>query len=256
MKKYLLIGLIVFFGFGVGGFLFWRSRRPAEPAGLPEPVGKLIETPLEERPYVTLVPRADGRELKLTISGIKNSQTIEYELVYLSNGLSRGAIGTIDLKGEKGLVRDILLGTCSRNVCKYDENVTEGTLTLRFRGSEGVRKFISDFHLQRGDDILTSKDGQFEFEATLPAGTYFLTMSTVGLPALSAGQVLAGPYGIFTSGSSAVKNAVVSLTVPEENTSAKLYTWDGKDWKDLKADSDSQTLSATISTLATFIAAE
>lgn len=242
-KNSLIISIvIVFLVLGVGGFLLLRDK-PEEVEPEPEPEGVLIETSLEERPYVVLIPRADGKEFTLEVERIKNAKTIEYELVYLANGLSRGVIGSIKLKGETEVSRKLLLGTCSRNICKYDEGVEEGTLTLRFRGEDGVRKFESDFHLQRGDDELTSMDGNFKLEGSFSTSAFYLTMSTVGLPDETEGKVAAGPYGVFTSGSKTVKNGSVSLDSTEEGTS--LYSWSGKAWEEIE--------DSTIDSLGTFI---
>lgn len=258
MKKNLpiILGIVFIVLLLAGGFIWWRGRKVEEvPSGFPEPEGRLIETPLRERPYVTMTPRTDGREFTLKISRIKNAESIDYELVYLTRGLSRGVIGSIDLKGEDSISRKLLLGTCSRGVCKYDEDVTEGTLTLKFRGPEGVRKFISDFHLQQGGDELTSIDDNLKIEAKLSVGTFYLTMSSVGLPAELEGQLIAGPYGIFTAGSKLVKNGKVTLTLSEEIPSAKLYTWTGQAWEEIEeVEIEERVVSAEIGSLGTFIA--
>ena len=71
MKKNLIIALIVLLVLtllGGGAFLFLKSKKPVEEVTAPKPEGILIETALEERPYVTLTPRDDGRELTLAIS--------------------------------------------------------------------------------------------------------------------------------------------------------------------------------------------
>lgn len=260
MKKNLLITIIVLAVvlLGIGGFFVWRGKRVSQPTLTPEPEGVLIETPLEERPYVTLTPRTDGREFTLDISRIKNAETIEYELVYLTRGLSRGVIGSVDLKeGETVISRKLLLGTCSRGVCKYDEDVTEGTLTLRFRGPDGVRKFVSDFHLQQGGKELTSIDGNFKLEGKLSSGTFYLIMSTVGLPGEFEDEVVRGSYGVFTVGSNSIKNGKVTLTLSEEEPSAKLYAWTGRGWQEVKKgfEIDGKVVSAEIDSLGTFIAA-
>lgn len=246
MKRILTIVLIVLLGLGIIGFLIFRGRqslsRVTKPT--PTPEQKVIETPLVDRPYVSLTPRADGRELTLEINRIKSAQTIEYELSYLSGDLSRGVIGSIELKNEEMISRKLLLGSCSRNVCKYDENVSEGSLILRFRGPDGVRKFITDFHLQLGKEKLTSLDGNFKLEGKLSAMAYYLTMPTIGLPGEIKGAVAGQPYGVFTAGSTSVKNAKVTLAV---DGAGKIYAWTGKDWQELK--------DSTTSQLTTFIAA-
>ncbi|HUS59872.1 MAG TPA: hypothetical protein VMX76_00585 [Nevskiaceae bacterium] len=260
MKKNLttfLIILVVLTILGVGGFFIFKSKKPAEEEPVtPESEGVLIKTTLEERPFVTLTPRTDGRELTLEISRVKNAQTIEYELVYLSAGLSRGVIGSIDLDGEAAVERKLLLGTCSRDVCKYDEDVTEGTLTLRFRGSDGVRKFIADFHLQQGDKILTSIDNNFQLEGTISPTTFYLTMPTVGLPREIEGQPVSEIYGVFTAGSKTIKSGIVNLALIEENPDVALYSWDGRAWQVEEEDfkTDGKTLSASVGQLAAFMA--
>jgi len=116
-----------------------------KPTPTPEKMAK--ELPPDQLPSVWLIPRADKHEVTLEVKGLKNANSIEYELTYLSKGLSRGVVGTINLNGETSITRKILLGTCSRNVCKYDEGITDGVLTLRLRGAEGVVKITADFDL-------------------------------------------------------------------------------------------------------------
>lgn len=254
-KRYFLIVLVIAVLL-LGGFLVWRRGRISEVASEAESEGVLIETSLEERPYVTMTPRADGKEFTLNISRIKNAKTIEYELVYLSNGLSRGVIGSITLKGETAVERELLLGTCSRNVCKYDEGVEEGTLTLRFRGEDGTRKFVSDFHLQQGEKELTSVDNNFNLRGTFSTSAFYLTMNTIGLPSEIEGKVIGGPYGVFTAGTQTVKNGEVSLKLEEENPSAKLFSWTGRAWQEMEKgfETDGRTVSASTTSLATFVA--
>ena len=259
MKKNLKIGLIALLALGlIGGgvFFLFKSKKPAEEEIIIPEEGVLIKTTLDERPYVTLTSRSDGHELTLEISRIKNAQTIEYELVYLSAGLSRGVIGSINVNGDTTISRKLLLGTCSRNVCKYDEDITEGTLTLRFRASDGVRKFISDFHLQQRDETLTSIDGNFQLEGKFSLTAFYLTMSTIGLPKEIEDQPVSEIYGVFTVGSKTIKNGVVTLTLTEEKPDAKLYSWDGKRWQPEEEDfeTDGKSLSASVGQLATYLA--
>jgi hypothetical protein len=214
-----------------------------------------LEIPLEERPYVTLTPRSDGKEFTMDLTRIKDAETVEYELVYLSQGLSRGVIGSIDLEGESTIVRKLLLGTCSRNVCKYDEGVEEGTLTLRLRGPGGTKKFVADFHLQQGVGELTSIDGKFKLTGKLSPSAFYVIMSTIGLPKEIEGKIVGGPYGVFTSGSETIKNGKITMALSEKTSSVKLYSWDGESWSEEKKgfETDGETVSASVDNLATFV---
>ena len=88
MSKNLAIIVLVVVSLLAGtGFFLVRGRGGAgKVTPTPTPEKMAVEAPIEERPYVSLIPRADGRELTLSIAGIKNATSLEYELAYLSRG--------------------------------------------------------------------------------------------------------------------------------------------------------------------------
>ncbi len=260
MKKKLaiilpIIGILLI----IAGIFLIRAKKKTETTNEKEENQQTaIETPLSEKPYVALIPRADGKEFTMEISRIKNAKTIEYELVYESQGLSRGVIGSVELSGgETEISRKLLLGSCSKNVCKYDEGVEQGALTLRFRGTEGTRKFTTDFRLQQGGKELTSIDENFKLAGKFNAGTFYITMPTIGLPEEMEEKVIAGPYGIFTAGSSSVKGSTLTINLSESPESAKLFLFDGsKSTEQTGAKVEGQSLTATVNSLGTFFVTE
>lgn len=143
----LILGILVVFAV----FSFSGKKETVEEVEKPkEPkVMSIDQLPEDDRPVVSLTSRPDGKELILTIENIQNIRIIEYELVYLTGDVQRGVIGSISVSGgEDEVSRDLLLGTCSRGVCRYDENVTGGTLTITFRGEKSY-KFVKDFSLEK-----------------------------------------------------------------------------------------------------------
>ncbi|MBM3205414.1 hypothetical protein FJZ41_01000 [Candidatus Shapirobacteria bacterium] len=261
MKKNVLILIIIliFLALFVGGIFLLRSKARNEATQPEETQNQVaLETPLEDRPFVTLTPRTDGREFRMEISRIKNAQTIEYELVYFAGDLSRGVIGSIELEeGENEVSRDLLLGSCSKDVCKYDEDVQKGSLTLRFRSSEGTRKFTTDFHLQQGEKILTSQDEKFKIEGKFSTTTFYLTMGTIGLPEKTEGKVLSGPYGIFTAGSSSAKGSALTMVLPEGTSQAKLFFFDGQNSTEQNGtEIENNSLTANVNTLGAYFVTE
>lgn len=244
-KKYLLITGVIFLFLAliVGGFFVFKGKKQKEdnsPSLTPQEEVK--EVPLEERPYVVLIPRADGKEFTMEVSRFGDASTLEYELVYLSQGLTRGVVGTVSLNGEKKVSRKLLLGSCSRNVCKYDEGVEKGTLTLRLRGEGGSKKFTVDFHLQQGGEELTSTDGKFKLKGSFPKNSYYVVMSTLGLPELTSEKIIAGPWGVFTSINSRVK---AEVWFEEMDSDKKVLVWKNSSWQKLK-DHTTDFLSAFI----------
>jgi len=151
VKKKLALIIAIIFIASLGVFFVGRGKPAPEPEAkkTKKPVVTSIdELPETDRPVISLSSRPDGKELTLEITNLKNFDTVEYELTYLTEGVQRGVIGNVDLEaGKTNLTRDLLLGTCSRGKCRYDTNVTGGTLTITFRGPKSY-KFTQDFSLE------------------------------------------------------------------------------------------------------------
>jgi len=77
------------------------------------------------------------------------------------------------------------------------------------------------------------------------------------LPEKVDSKVVGGPYGIFTAGSVSVKNSILTMTLSETTTSAKLFLFDGKSsTEQTGAKIEGQNLTATVNSLGTFFATE
>ena len=137
-------------------------------------------------------------------------------------------------KMEKTITRSLTLGSCSKNVCKYDENITGGTLELVISGSKN-QKYEVPFVLRQGKEaegeLLLEKT--FKFTGSLTSSSYYIVMETVGLPApMAQGSVLDNPIGIFSSGS-AISKGIVQFTVSGIASGTKIYGLDTTNkWKD------------------------
>ncbi len=108
-----------------------------------------------EGPYALLYPRRDGNALVLNIKRTASYDAISYELAYTSEGIDRGVIGEINTGEKKGeYEQEILFGTCSKNVCKYDTGVENGTLTLHIKKGKQSFRMITLWHLQKPDIAL------------------------------------------------------------------------------------------------------
>jgi len=227
MKKYLPIilfvtGLIVV----VVAFLFVRGRTGSSGDYDDENVAEL---PFEKKPVASLTPSEDGHWLTLLIEKIDiNAETLDYELIYvLPDGRSQGPGGTVKLKGEEELERKLLLGSESSGNYYYDEGVENGTLTLRFRDKKGklVAKLSTDFTLLTQVQEYLSEDGDFTYTRTNKNITdnYFVVMETFGVYQVPDDELVAGPYGVF---SSSVNDEPGTVEIDGE----KLYLYKNNDW--------------------------
>jgi len=252
MKKILPIILVLAV---VAGGIFWFSRGKKAPEAPVEETPVVL--PLAERPYVSLTPTRDAHNFSLEIENIKGASSVDFELLYFSNELSRGVIGSIDVEGSPVLTKEILLGSCSKNVCRYDENITSGALTLRFRGPSGVAKYVVPFNLYEGTgqtQEATLEEGNFSFEGKLKKGGFYLVSGTVGLPGRVEGEVLAGPYGVFTEEDEGV-SGTVQIGADVDLATFKVLAWDGKAWGELSSglETDGRIVEVEADTLTTYI---
>lgn len=153
MKKYwpfiaLVLGIIVV----VGVFFFIKGKTTSDLGGSNQEDLLVPDIPQDQRPLASLIPSQDGHWLKMKIEGIKveGTASLDYELLYkVSDGRTQGVPGTIQLKGQTSIERNLLLGSESSGKFRYDEGVASGTLTLRFRNSSGklLGKLTTDWTL-------------------------------------------------------------------------------------------------------------
>lgn len=143
-----VVALIIVFGF-VWFVILGESNISNAPEQTEKVLmeGKKIE-PVEKSVKVQLIRDASGKKAILTISGIPQKYTeIEYKLAYNTGaGVPRGVLGTIQVDGDE-YEKDIVLGSCSTNICTYDEGVTEVEATLKFNSSGGSTIFEKKFEL-------------------------------------------------------------------------------------------------------------
>ncbi len=272
----LAVVLVVLGLLGWSGFQKFASK----PAGPIEEVDLPFDS---EGPYAILSPRRDGNAVLLNLKRTASYEAITYELAYTSkseevamegtkikatpksNGdgeqastgvIDRGVQGTIDTKDKKGeYEQEILFGTCSKNVCKYDKGVENGTLTLHIRKGDKAYKMSTQWHLQKPDVALgnlTSGDGHLVYKIDakreeLTNVGFSIVNDLTGVPKLPSGKVVSGKvYALNAPVAKDIKGGNVSLELAETPKDGKLYRYNfsKSDWQELDTKVDGSKLSA------------
>ncbi|MBI2018973.1 hypothetical protein HYS96_04720 [Candidatus Daviesbacteria bacterium] len=269
--------------------LFTFQKIISKPAGSVEEVDLIFDA---EGPYAQIFPRKDGNALILRLTRTSSYDAISYELAYTSKVLEtaiqggrvldggesadsasslqvdlgnsgtidRGVIGTINVSEKKGeYEQEILFGTCSKNICKYDKGVENGTLTLHivrvsFGGKKKAYRMVTQWHLQKPDVALgqlTSGDGHFIYmldadRQTLANVGFSIVNDLTGVPKLPPGkEVLGKVYSLNVPIAKQLPSGSISLELVENpQEGAKLYSHNGSDWKELDTKIDGSKLSA------------
>lgn len=219
-----LITVVILLGIIGGGFFAFKqlSKPPQQAERGNETVDEVKELALEDRPYTTLVP-GPSCEYTFTVSKIKNSPvSVEYEIVYKNgDGVTQGATGTLKPSGSSSVTKKILFGSESSGKRRCDPGVSGGSITLRYRDSDGkLKSKIASNFAQVEDSSSLSVDTITVNLGKAVKGKY-LVMGTMGIPGAAPGKVTEGPYGVFTNVSTPV---VPTITI---TGSGDLYAWVG-----------------------------
>lgn len=270
MTVILVASLILLGVLGYLGFQKFSSRE----AGPVEEVNLAFDG---EGPYALLYPRRDGNALVLNIKRTSSYDSISYDLAYTSTvdettvagskvlddgegqakggNIDRGVSGTIDTKEKKGeYEQEILFGTCSKNVCKYDKGVRNGTLTLHIKKGSKAYRMHTQWHLQKPDVALgnlTSGDGHLVYKVdgdrqTLSNIGFSITADLTGVPKLPSGKVVSGKvYSLNVPIAKQLSNGDVTLELAQNPPEgAKLFRFDGSNWQELETKVDGSKLSS------------
>ena len=251
--------------------LFTFQKITSKPAGPVEEVDLIFDA---EGPFAQTFPRKDGNALSLILKRTSSYDSISYELAYTSKAeevaerggkilegaaslksvIDRGVVGTIDTNDRKGeYEQEILFGTCSKNVCKYDKGVENGTLTLHIKRGKRAFRMVTQWHLQKPDVALgqlTSGDGHFIYKLdadrqTLSNVGFSIVNDLTGVPKLPSGkEVLGKVYSLNVPIAKQLPSGSISLELVENpQEGAKLYSHNGSDWQELDTKIDGSKLS-------------
>lgn len=98
---------------------------------------------------ITVTPklRADRKALNVYFANLQNAETVSYMLIYKTNGQEEGAGGSVNPSLGNTSSRELLFGTCSKNVCRYHQNITNMKLEVTAQLKSG-KKLIKRYKIR------------------------------------------------------------------------------------------------------------
>lgn len=259
-KRMLLFGSIgLVLVLAVVGFVMIR-RSSGTPTEEPTSNKKRIVEPVNvipatERPYLSLLPLADGRNIKILVSALQKPATeVEYELEYQAGTLLQGAFGSFDINSLPSS-EQILLGSCSAGgACTYHQDVKGGSLLTRFVGPENYSlktewKYIDNSSKEKEH---SSKDGKFQIVSDALARVRYIVISqSSGVPSGYKGSLASEPYALATS-SSVSGTAELTIRAQEEGE-LSIIGWDGSSWQTFDSTQDGKMVTASVDLLDLYV---
>lgn len=130
-----------------------KSKNAEEPTASEE----VVQTLKAEDIGLTLEASPDKKKVKFAIEKADGIKTLEYEVTYEANStaqeqseggedrVQRGITGEEQVKGGSSYESPWLdLGSCSKNVCRYDTGVETVNITLKLVKDDGKTYLVED----------------------------------------------------------------------------------------------------------------
>jgi len=81
--------------------------------------------------------RSDRKALIVYFGNLQNAENVSYMLIYKTNGQEEGAGGSVRPAQGTTATRELLFGTCSKNVCRYHANISNMKLEVTAKLKSG-----------------------------------------------------------------------------------------------------------------------
>lgn len=146
----IVLGVIVGLALVIGGWLFMvhKSNSATDDDGFIDE--QVVEKLKPEEIGLTMEAKSDKKAVKFMIAKADGIKSIEYQVTYEADStaaeqseggeprVQRGITGESVIKGGSDFESEWLdLGSCSKNVCRYDTGVDSVTLTLKLVKDDG-----------------------------------------------------------------------------------------------------------------------
>jgi gas vesicle protein len=254
-----IIGAIII---AVLSFLVFRPNGGSETDTADQaPVRRRISEPVNvidvsERPYIRLVPKADGRNLTISVEEVKKpASSMEYELEYQAGSTTQGEFKNVDLSTLPAEI-DAFFGSCSAGgACTYHTDILGGSLLGRFMATDddpyAVKQDWRYFDNSGRETQVASKDAKFQLDSTnLATQRYIVVYNTPGFPGdlEESGRLLSDIYSL--AGSSALTGTgELSIRTNEPTAEGETLTilgYDGTEWVPFDTTTDERTATAEV----------
>ncbi len=124
--KRIIILTVLFFATLLFPFSVEAKMLPQAKTGKAISVRQSVSTGIIVSPKL----RGDRKALLIYFGNLSAASNVSYTLIYQTNGRQEGAGGSIRQDEGNTTTRELLFGTCSKNVCTYHTNITNMKLEV------------------------------------------------------------------------------------------------------------------------------
>jgi len=260
---YIVIGIVlVLIVGGVSAFMMISGKdevvteeKTTKKRKISQPVNLI---PVEERPYMQIIPASSAREISIVIEEVKKEAIeVDYALEYNSGSLLQGVEGQIKL-ATLPVTELLLLGSRSAGgATTYHEDVTGGTIETQFSGPApyALKSEWKFFETTVKLTELKSRDEKFVLESkSLSTLGVTIIFNNAGFPKGLEGKLVSDPYTVSPAQGKTLAEATATITVESAGSGVKMMGWNGTQWQELESTVSGNQVSTTGPLMETYVA--
>lgn len=145
MKRTVVVVIVIFFlSFLLPSPVSAKKVLPHLQKNASAPTKTASNKPSGGRVVTSVKFRGDRRAVILSLSNLFAAKKIDYLLSYNTRSIAQGASGTVIPADKNSSSHELILGTCSKGICRYDTGITNAKLTITSiltNGSKVIKRY-------------------------------------------------------------------------------------------------------------------
>jgi len=240
-KTLIIVAIAILVLSGLAALIFTKERPGEEETTvvkkkISQPVNII---PVSERPYMRLIPSADGHYITLNVVEIKKAATnLDYEMEYQTGSMLQGFQGVLSLARLPAADKKLFGSQSAGGAITYHEDISGGNLLAEFDGGSEpyAVKSAWNYVVNSEDEMqFSSKDELFTIEnASLANYSYIVIYNSPGYPGELESEPISEIYTISAEKSLKTISSNFSVSFTTEAVSAQIMGYDGESWQSLE----------------------
>lgn len=240
MKKKLPIIILIVLVLAGGAFLVLRKDKKVEeePTVTKKKISQPVNIiPVAERPYMSLVPSADGHYITIGVEEIKkDAVSLDYEMEYQTGSMLQGFQGLFTLDSFPVSEKKLFGSRSAGGSVTYHEDIKGGNLLAEFDGKDDYAVKSAWRYFTNGDRMteFSSQDTKFTLSnADLARYSYVVIYNSPGFPAELETELISDPYVVRAERSLKSLSSNFDVSIRSSEESAVIMGYDGAEWTEM-----------------------
>lgn len=223
-------------------FLIRNNKQPAadpEPGNNKKKISQPVNViPVAERPYMRLVPSADGHYVTIGVLEVKkDANSVDYEMEYQTGTMLQGFAGLLTLSNGQAEERKLFGSQSAGGAITYHEDIKGGTFLAQFDGGAepyAVKSAWRYYENLEAETSFSSQDTKFTVSNSgLARVKHLIIYNVPGFPDELEAELLSDPYALTADSSLRILSSNFEVSI-RSNEEGSIMAYDGSQWQEME----------------------